>query len=1215
MRVFAKHKKLCAFIFALIFHISVFSQCKISAPKNNTICLGDLGYFSISLPPGLTLLSADWKFGDGYTGTGQSPGHLYAKSGTFTVSCKLNLKGGTTCFDSVKVEVLNLPKANFLFRSIDTCFAKNQICVQDLCAPANSAQPILKRLIIWDDGSFDNIDSNSAKCHKYKQKTAYRITIEATDNRGCKNTKSTSINIVPSIESKFKDSLVYKCGITEACFRITTDTTGSVKSRFVWKFNKSKTVVAKFDDLQCFSYKSSTSMNVQLTVSNSNGCRDSFAYDFSVRVDTLPKQILQLSDTAICYSSSLIASLGNNQAKSYTWKVNGINLGFNAFTNTFSPRLNGFTMGRYKLQCTIEQGLCKQVIDTFFTIKGPIAKIKIYNNYQCGAVERVYFIDSSIISNPNKSSRFWVLDDPYGDSCISRRFEDINKYKNCNFSNDWYHKHDYKVSRSDYKVDFFVYDSISGCGDTIKSEIVNLDACGFNKKDTVCIGTIYKTNFGGKRKPTEFSLDSGITWKSFPSALNSPLNGWYSVLLKYSDAKTEKAKDYGDDSLKIYMDTAKLSYKFLKDHILVNDVPNAKFSFKLKSDCQNKDVVLKFLNTKMEAYEQIIIDWGDFDVDTFFNYQNTKSIDSFTHHYNVSRLSSGISVSRKNRLGCAGMYALPLGFGTDLFLDITGNPCLNANTCYKIYAYDNASRLKWDNTNKLGQIKLFTGESKIFNNDYAPCYKYTSIGTKFIKLVAIDKNGCIDSISKQVIQSDLQAGVTSDSKVFGCGEIKRLYDSSKLYSPASNDYIIEYLWDFGSKTYSTTEINPYHSFTKFGVYEVTHLVKSRNGCIDSVKFIVKINGPDPSFEIIGDTLGCEPLSVKFKNTSNKSAKYFWRFGDENQSSTVVDSTIEQNFTYTKPGKYFIKLTGIDTFYSNTTQSTYYCKSDFPADSQIRHVVVLHVLKTKIICDSNLCVGQTVSIQNLSDSRIPIYNWDFGDGTLKTSAFEPITGYTYFKAGTYLLRLTPKLNSGLNHPVCNDSVLRIINVKGILAAFEYEKLCESPLYKFTNTSTPFSPNTKYFWDFGQDGTPNNLSGLKDPMHDFGLNKGLYKSCLRLEDEFGCTDSICVSINNDYLTKQIFPNVFTPGFEDDKNDEYDIDIIGEDYYNLNIFNRWGQLVYQSKIDGERKDGSNWNGNYHNNGQPCPAGTYFYIFEYKLCYGDTSLKKVTGSITLIR
>jgi hypothetical protein len=102
MSVFAVPKKPFTFLLAVILNISVFSQCKISAPKNNTICLGDLGYFSISLPPGSTLLSADWKFGDGYTGTGQSPGHLYAKSGTFTVSCKLNLKGGTTCIDSVK---------------------------------------------------------------------------------------------------------------------------------------------------------------------------------------------------------------------------------------------------------------------------------------------------------------------------------------------------------------------------------------------------------------------------------------------------------------------------------------------------------------------------------------------------------------------------------------------------------------------------------------------------------------------------------------------------------------------------------------------------------------------------------------------------------------------------------------------------------------------------------------------------------------------------------------------------------------------------------------------------------------------------------------------------------------------------------------------------------------------------------------------------------
>ena len=175
------------------------AQCKITAPK--TICIGDLGYFNISNPAGSSVASAAWDFGDGYTANVQNTGHLYAKTGKFTVRCKLILTGGGTCEDSLQLEVLKLPTADFSFKQRDTCFGKNKVCVRNRSTQATSLQPIIEKLVIWGDGSSSRIDSTG--CYNYISISPYKLTFAVTDKMGCKHLKIAIVNIVPSLRAEF----------------------------------------------------------------------------------------------------------------------------------------------------------------------------------------------------------------------------------------------------------------------------------------------------------------------------------------------------------------------------------------------------------------------------------------------------------------------------------------------------------------------------------------------------------------------------------------------------------------------------------------------------------------------------------------------------------------------------------------------------------------------------------------------------------------------------------------------------------------------------------------------------------------------------------------------------------------------------------------------------------------------------------------------------
>jgi gliding motility-associated-like protein len=89
---------------------------------------------------------------------------------------------------------------------------------------------------------------------------------------------------------------------------------------------------------------------------------------------------------------------------------------------------------------------------------------------------------------------------------------------------------------------------------------------------------------------------------------------------------------------------------------------------------------------------------------------------------------------------------------------------------------------------------------------------------------------------------------------------------------------------------------------------------------------------------------------------------------------------------------------------------------------------------------------------------------------------------------------------------------------------------------------------------------------------------------------------------------FPNVFTPN-NDGVNDKFIIDLEGEKFYNLKIYNYNNELVFESN-----DKNNNWDGINFKNGQACSSGTYYGIFQFKLNNDDKILTRMT-KIKLIR
>jgi gliding motility-associated-like protein len=121
---------------------------------------------------------------------------------------------------------------------------------------------------------------------------------------------------------------------------------------------------------------------------------------------------------------------------------------------------------------------------------------------------------------------------------------------------------------------------------------------------------------------------------------------------------------------------------------------------------------------------------------------------------------------------------------------------------------------------------------------------------------------------------------------------------------------------------------------------------------------------------------------------------------------------------------------------------------------------------------------------------------------------------------------------------------------------------------------------YFWSFGN----GEVSSIINPFEDYS-EPGIYIVELKVQDENGCRDSVRSEIQ--IPEDLIFPDAFSPN-GDGINDFFQIQSSGMKDYSLQIFDRWGNQVFESN-----KPGYYWNGRT-SNGTLVPAGTYFVLLR---------------------
>jgi gliding motility-associated-like protein len=215
-----------------------------------------------------------------------------------------------------------------------------------------------------------------------------------------------------------------------------------------------------------------------------------------------------------------------------------------------------------------------------------------------------------------------------------------------------------------------------------------------------------------------------------------------------------------------------------------------------------------------------------------------------------------------------------------------------------------------------------------------------------------------------------------------------------------------------------------------------------------------------------------------------------------------------------------------------------------------------------------CVPINVNfVANSGSVSVSSYTWIFGNGMIgNTNPASTI----YSVAGVY----SPTLIAESQYGCISQTVLvnYIEAYPNPVADFSADSWTVSPLEPTVNFINLSTGGTSYMWDFGDPGSGlfNNSSQL-NPSHEY-LYSGTYYVTLMVENGYGCRDYVVKPIYVDVVYNVYIPNVFTPD-GNGLNDVFQPKGIGidESEYKMLIFDRWGELIYESNNFQKGWDGS--------------------------------------------
>ncbi|MCW3110938.1 MAG: hypothetical protein JWQ09_5444 [Segetibacter sp.] len=1154
-----------------------------------TGCVPHQQTFSANITSPEPVTSYLWNFGDGNTSADSTPVYNYTTEGTFDVSLKITTTNG--CTDTFRlssaIAVANKPAANFSATPRVSC-AYQSVQFTDL-----STGNITGHLWKFGDGGF-----SEAKDPLYHYADTGFFTVRLiVSNLSCYDTLT------------IKDYIFIKPPIARFSVRYNCETPliRDFRNRSVlaqtneWTFGDGSPASTEISPVH--TYASPGVYIVHLHITN-NACYDDFTDTIQV-IDEHPD--FTLNEPVLCRNNTSVftaTNINTQNIATYSW-----NFGDSTplFTGT-APVVNHnyVRLGVFSPVLTITDILgCIKTVEhpASITIYGPNAG---FTNPEGACLNSLVTFTDQTQPTANHPITSWILN--YGDG-------------KADTTNTPTFSHTYTIPKT-YDVFLIATDSY-GCKDTlIKRNAINITSpkASFSLRDSISCNnsTVSFINQSS-------GLDLTYLWNFGDGVTSTTANPAHSYTAERTYVLSLAIKDrYGcTDSVK-------------KTNGIV--IGNAKASFTLSDSVIScPPAQINFVNTSTYS---TALKW-DFDDENFSEIPNPS-------HYFLTARTYHIKLTAYGHGSCADSTVKDIIVkGPRGSIAYTAAiKCIPSAVNFTASASNSNNSFTWD----FGDGTVTTTSSSSIS------HAYTAPGRYLPKLILIDTAlNCNVSVfgADTITVSGALSYIKAHQNLFCDSATLQFFDSSIV----KYDAIASYSWTFGDGGTSTSQ-NPFHNYVASGVFPVRLIVKTTAGCTDSSEnTFVKIV-KSPQLQVTGPAATCvnQPVTYSAKAQDTSFIKWSWDFS--NGKNYIVPSPPSQ--TYTLAGNYTVNVVVINSSGCTTTKSnvlkvnplpnvdagadsvicrgatltlhasgaeTYLWKSSpslsctacanpvaSPVDTSVYYEVtgtnaittcqntdsvqvkVVQPFKITSIPNDTLCVGETAKLWVTGADN---YTWSPATGLSNTNVANPVaspgtttlytvTGHDYHNCFTDVAYVPITV-----YPI---PVFNIIEDNVTIAVGNSVTL--------KTTSSRDVTNWQWFPATGLS-CSNCLEPVATPS-----NTIVYKATVT--NGGGCRAEDRVTINVFCNNGNIFiPNTFSPN-NDGSNDVFfprGKGIAG--VKNLQIFNRWGTIVFQKSNFAINDSRSGWNGMY--NGKPLDADVFVYHIEVTCETGQVFSYK--GDITLIR
>jgi gliding motility-associated-like protein len=614
--------------------------------------------------------------------------------------------------------------------------------------------------------------------------------------------------------------------------------------------------------------------------------------------------------------------------------------------------------------------------------------------------------------------------------------------------------------------------------------------------------------------------------------------------------------------------------------ISVEVFPNPVSEFVVEDVCLNDSS--EFLNNSSIDYGQILSYEWNLDDGTILNDTNVQHLYTAAGTYDVNLSVTSLEGCISDTTISTTVFNLPVAD-----FDFT-------NACYlDSVAFENTSQL---NGTTLNNIMWDVESDNII--DYTGVdgeHMYASSGTYDITQIVETTDGCLDTVSQEII---VYAKPTADwNYTTVCEYIATDFTNNSTVVVVDNDAITNHEWNFGDGNTSIIE-NPTHQYSSENVYSVELIVTTNHGCKDTLEQNVTV-WPLPEVDF-SPTDVCLGFATEFTDestisndfTTNSNIQWNWDFGDGG-----VMTTQNPNYTYQTAGVFNATL---------TVTSNNGCINDTTLSVTVNPNPEANFVGLNLEGCSPICPEIVSTSSIASPSSIAEFEWRLENTVVQNGP-----------SGSYGECI--ENNSGSTDSY--DLELKVTSSEGCVDTFmepDFIKVFHNPIANFNftpvepdvmNTEVSFLNSTAfadlYDWDFYFVGS----STLINPIIDFPAEADDYDVRLVATTDEGCSDTTRAIVTIKDRIVFYVPNTFTPDGDATNNTFQPIFTSGFEPRDINllIFNRWGEIVYESNNIDE-----GWDGNYQN--QAVPEGTYIWKIEFTETMSDKRHIE-TGHVNVLR